>query len=249
MKLSVFFVAAVCALTSSVTYAADVRLSGSAFYRERIALPQDASLQVELVDLAKPEAVLGTATVAPAGQVPIAFGLVIDSSKLPTGQAYAMQARIEVGGSAWFASPEPVRVDPASTGESISLLLVQATGKGAHEASGVSLAGTEWRILELDGESADPDVTSTLAFGTDGAVNGNGGCNTFRGDVDIEGTTMKFGQLASTMMACEGAKSVQEALFHEALSQTASYSVRDGELTLIDATGKIVARLGEPGRP
>lgn len=36
-------------------------------------------------------------------------------------------------------------------------------------------------------------MSSTLIFGADGAVNGNGGCNTFRGDVDIEGTTMKFG--------------------------------------------------------
>ena len=57
---------------------------------------------------------------------------------------------------------------------------------------------------------------------------------------------MKFGQLASTMMACEDAKSTQEALFHAALSQTASFLVKDGELTLIDASGKAVARLGEP---
>lgn len=130
MKSStLFFVAAICGLASSATYAADLTLSGSAFYRERIALPQDAALQVELIDLAKPEAVLGATTVAPAGQVPIAFGLIIDSSKLSTGQAYAMQARIEVGGSAWFSSPEPVPVDPAKSGEPVSLLLVRATKK------------------------------------------------------------------------------------------------------------------------
>lgn len=246
MKSSIFFVAAICGLASSVTYAADVTLSGSAFYRERTALPQDAALQVELIDMAKPEAVLGATTVAPAGQVPITFGLVIDSSKLSTGQAYAMRARIKVGGSAWFSSPEPVPVDPARTEEPVSLLLVQATGKSTGDASGVSLAGTEWRILELNGKDADPEVTSTLAFGAGGAVNGNGGCNTFRGDVEIEGSTMKFGQLASTMMACEGAKSTQEALFHAALSQTTSYSVQNGELALLDAVGTIVARLGEP---
>lgn len=245
MKSSIF-VAAICGLASSVTYAADVTLSGSAFYRERIALPQDAALQVELIDLAKPEAVLGTATVAPAGQVPIAFALVVDSSKLSTGQACAMQARIEVGDSAWFSSPKPVPVDPAKTGEPISLLLVQATNKGTEAASGMSLAGTEWRILELNGKGANPEITSSLAFDAGGAVNGNGGCNTFRGSVDIEGTTMKFGQLASTMMACEGAKSTQEALFHAALSQTTSYSVQNGELALLDAAGTIVARLGEP---
>ena len=246
MKLSAFFVATLCGLAASAAYADDVTFSGSAFYRERIALPPDAALRVELMDMAKPDAVLGTATVAPAGQVPIAFSLVVDLSKLSNGQGYAMQARIEVGGSAWFASPEPVPVDPARAGEPVSLLLVQATGKGAQDASGISLAGTEWRVLELNGKTTAPGVTSTLAFGAGGSVSGNGGCNRFRGDVAIEGMTMKFGQLASTMMACEGAKSTQETLFHAALSRTTSYSVQNGELTLLDAAGKIVARLGAP---
>ncbi|PAP95199.1 YbaY family lipoprotein [Mesorhizobium wenxiniae] len=69
------------------------------------------------IDLAKPKTALATTTVAPAGQVPIAFGLVVDSSKLSNGVAYAIQARIEVGGSAWFASAEPTPVDLARAGE------------------------------------------------------------------------------------------------------------------------------------
>ena len=77
-------------------------------------------------------------------------------------------------------------------------------------------------------------MTSTLAFDTDGAVNGNGGCNTFRGDVIIDGSSMKFGQLASTMMACEEAKSKQEAIFHAALSRTVSFALESGELSLLD---------------
>jgi len=195
-------------------------------------------------DLAKPKTVLGAATVAPAGQVPIAFDLIVDSSNLSKAEVYAIQARIEVGGSTWFASPEPTHVDLAKTEEPFSILLVQAGGKSAQEAAGVSLAGTQWKILGLDGKSADPSVTSTLVFDADGAVKGNAGCNTFRGHVDIEGTMMKFGQLASTMIACEGAKSAQEALFHAALGQTESFTIQDGELTLVNAAGKAVARLG-----
>ncbi len=246
MKLPTAVVAAViCCLAFQNAEAADVKLSGSAFYRERIALPDDAALLVELIDPARPEAALGASTVAPAGQVPIAFELVLDSSKISNGAAYAIRARIEVDGSTWFASAEPVPVDLASAGEPLSVLLVQAA-KDAQEPSGVSLAGTEWRVLELDGKSADTNVASTLNFGAGGVVSGNGGCNNFRGDVDIEGRTMKFGQLASTMMACGDAKSTQEALFHAALSRTASFLVQDGELTLFDVSGKAVARLGEP---
>lgn len=62
MKLpSALVAAAIFCLAPHAARAADVKLSGSAFYRERIALPDDAKLLVEFVDLAKPEAAL-TAT-------------------------------------------------------------------------------------------------------------------------------------------------------------------------------------------
>ncbi|UVK47513.1 YbaY family lipoprotein [Mesorhizobium sp. AR07] len=68
--MSPAIITAICLLAAPVAYAADIKLSVSAFYRERIALPPDAALHVELIDMAEPEAVLGTATVAPSGQVP-----------------------------------------------------------------------------------------------------------------------------------------------------------------------------------
>lgn len=246
MKLLASVAVAMICLASHSGHAADVKLSGSAFYRERIALPPDAALLVELMDLAKPDIALGATMVVPAGLVPIAFGLVVDSGNFSKEKSYVLQARIKVDGSTWFANAEPIPVDPTKVGEPFSILLVQARSEDATEASGVSLAGTAWRVLELDGRSADPNVTSTLIFGPDGAVSGNGGCNTFRGDVAVVGATMKFGQMASTMMACEDAKSAQEALFHEALAQTVTHLVRGGKLTLVDASGKAVARLGEP---
>jgi putative lipoprotein len=91
MKLpSALVAAAICCLASHGTYAADVELSGNAFYRERIALPQDAALLVEFIDLAKPKALLGcAATVAPAGKIPIAFDLVVNASKLSKAEVYA----------------------------------------------------------------------------------------------------------------------------------------------------------------
>ena len=106
-----------------------------------------------------------------------------------------------------------------------------------------ALANTKWRAIEIDGEAAAGGVTSTLQFQPGGDVNGNGGCNNFRGGVEIKGKTMKFGPLASTMMACEDAKSKQEFRFHSALEKTAAFTVENGELHLIDAAGKTVVRL------
>ena len=113
--------------------------------------------------------------------------LVVDAGKLAAGQTYGPKARIAVDGAAWFASDEPLRVDLATAGEPVSLLLPRVADKAASDAAGTSLVGTAWRVRALDGKGADPAVTSTLAFDTDGAVNGNGGRNTFRGDIIIDG--------------------------------------------------------------
>lgn len=96
-------------------------------------------------------------TVAPAGQVPIAFALVVDSSELSKGGAYAVRARIEVDRSTWFASPEPIAVDLANTAEPFQSFSFRQAAR-THRTSGVSLAGTDWRVLELDGKKTDANV-------------------------------------------------------------------------------------------
>lgn len=241
-------VAAMCGVTSSSAHAADVAFSGSAVYRERMALPATAALVVELIDLARPAVVLGETKVEPSGQVPIAFSLAVDSSKLAAGGAYALKARITVGDAVWFASGEPVPVNSSTAGASgLSLLLLRTSDKAASDAAAASpLPGTAWRLVALDGKDSDPTVTSRLVFNADGSVSGNGGCNNFAGGATIAGSALKFAPLASTMMACEEAKSKQEGAFHAALSRTVSYVVKGGELTLLDAAGSAVARLVSP---
>lgn len=108
------------------------------------------------------------------------------------------------------------------------------------------LGGTEWRVVKIDGNDSAPGVTSTLVFNADKSVNGNGGCNTFRGDVAIEGTTMKFGLLASTMMACEEAKSKQEWAFHQALKDVSSFAMDAGQLSLLGKDGKVLVVFRAP---
>jgi putative lipoprotein len=105
------------------------------------------------------------------------------------------------------------------------------------------LAGTEWLLKSLRGNDVEPEIGSSLGFDGDGNAFGNGGCNRFRGSVEIDGGTLKFGDIASTMMACADANSQQEAVFHEALAQTAAFRFEAGELLLLDAKEEVVARL------
>ena len=243
MKSSALFMLATAAATilgwvPTIVHAADVTLSGSAFYRERMALPDNASLVVELVDLAQPEQVLAQTRLAPSGQVPIAFSLLAD--KPAADQAHALKARIEVAGGTWFTEHGTL---PVKASEPVSILLVGTKDKAIGSVSASALAGTTWRLVALAGKEADTGVISTLVFNAEGGVNGNGGCNSFGGGVAINGTEIKFGDLFSTMMGCEEAKSKQETAFHAALKKAEAFRLDSQELVFLNSAGAEVARL------
>jgi heat shock protein HslJ len=66
-----------------------------------------------------------------------------------------------------------------------------------------------------------------------GHAAGNGSCNRFTGSVEITGTTIKFGPLASTRMACmNNDVSSQEDRYLKALGVAKRYSVENGDLLI-----------------
>ena len=84
-----------------------------------------------------------------------------------------------------------------------------------------SLAGT-WHVVEVSGAPAVPANAAerpTIRFSLDSArVSGNGGCNTFRGSLDVNGEIIDIKDIASTRRACaDAAMNSQELLFIAAL--------------------------------
>lgn len=131
-------------------------------------------------------------------------------------------------------------VGTADSGARLPVVLAQA----GTAAGGIPLQGTAWLLKSLGGEDVDQEFGSSLEFDTGGAVFGSGGCNRFRGGVEIEeGDRLVFGELASTMMACEEDKAKQEAAFHAAMAATVAFRIEDAELVLLDEAGEAVARL------
>jgi putative lipoprotein len=245
-RLAAFFVAIVASFLPSAAQSADVTIAGSMFYRERMALADNAILFVQLVDTTQaPAGVIGETTVNPAGQVPIVFSLTVDAAGLASEKAHGLIGRIEVDGATWFANntPTPVNLQDRDARVSVLLLRVAQQSPPERPAEAGSVKGTSWRLASLGGEDAAAGVISTLTFNDDGNINGNGGCNSFGGKATFEGAKLKFGDLFSTMMACEEAKMKQEAAFLAALGKTASYA-REGEtLTLLDGAGVALAKL------
>src|SRR5262245_8080026 len=87
------------------------------------------------------------------------------------------------------------------------LILTACSGGGS-----TSIAGT-WSLVSY-GDAANqtpaaPAVDTSIEF-KDGQMSGNVGCNSFGGKYELNGETVKFSEVVSTMMFCEGPIGDQE---------------------------------------
>ncbi len=84
------------------------RVTGTVTYRQRIALPPDAVMNVQLLDVSRADApaiVLGQQTVVAGGrQVPFAFEIKYDSSRITANAIVAVRATISMGGRLLFTT-------------------------------------------------------------------------------------------------------------------------------------------------
>lgn len=107
------------------------------------------------------------------------------------------------------------------------------------------LDGTQWHFVEVGGVAVPPDVPATLRFRGKHAA-GKAGCNAYGASFRVAADgSAGFTQNLSTKMAClqpPGAMQVQRGIF-AAFRDTARVKLEHGELVLLDATGKPLARL------
>ena len=99
------------------------------------------------------------------------------------------------------------------------------------------LAGTNWQLIALgDVGAATPVLTGstvTLAFSADGQAGGNGGCNSYGGDYTVEGDTVTFGEIISTLMACADQNvTEQEQQYLAALGAANRFAITADTLTI-----------------
>src|SRR5690606_17282479 len=90
---AVLLIAAMSLAAHDSAMAAELSVSGTATYRERIALPDNAALTVRLLDVTRAgdaPAFLGETVVSPAGQVPIAFRIALPENAAAGGHLYAL---------------------------------------------------------------------------------------------------------------------------------------------------------------
>ncbi len=113
----------------------------------------------------------------------------------------------------------------------------------------VGLEGTLWTLVSY-GDPSDPQAVLegseiTAEFDSaKGTVTGSAGCNSYFGAYEVDGDTISFGPLGSTMMACPEPEGImaQELAFLTALGSAVTYQIEGDKLELVDADSTRLAQ-------
>ena len=101
----------------------------------------------------------------------------------------------------------------------------------------ITVENTRWYLVEIEGDQEiilvndkEPYLELDLESSKAG---GNASCNNFFSDYTLEGNSLSFGLIATTMMACPD-ETNQEHRFLQALSRIDSYEIVDNKLNLME---------------
>jgi heat shock protein HslJ len=122
------------------------------------------------------------------------------------------------------------------------------------------LAGTPWRLVDLDGKPirARSGFEPHFTLGDGSLLNASDGCNNLMGDYSADGDSLRIHVLASTSLACElqgrnisdpgshtprpAPKNLPES-FVKALSGTVRFKIHGSTLELLNDDGAVLARM------
>lgn len=117
----------------------------------------------------------------------------------------------------------------------IALGALAACASGDPDLGSFEIEGS-WTLES--GESGGSAITPvegapiTLDVDAEGAVSGKDGCNNVMSTVTVEGTSVSFGPVAGTMMACEQPIMDVATAYTGALEKVTTGAIEDGDLVL-----------------
>lgn len=236
------------ALLAFACQAEDAVVSGTAAYRERIALPPNAIFEAVLEDVSRPGAPaeqIGSTKLDPAGNPPFSFSIRYAPGKILAHHTYSVRARISVDDKLLLTTDALKPVITRGQPQSVELLLHQIGSK--IPVADATLSNTYWKLIRL-GDTRVPtapgqrEISLNLRTQPDPAVSGFSGCNRFMGSYTLNDSSLSFGALASTRMAC-GAAMETEREFLDALGKVRHWAISSQRLNLSDEQGKVLIKM------
>lgn len=239
------FAAAMMVMPSSLARGAAKTLRGGVAYRERIALPPDAILEVRLLDVSladAPATTIAVTRVKTRHRLPIPYRLRFDDARIKPGRSYALQARITVNGQLWFITTTRHAVFTGKPDETdIRVERVKSGKPVTSDPSG------KWLCESIRGHGVIDDLQTVIEIASDGKTAGSGGCNRIAGKATVSGEHITFGPMISTRMACAPAIMDQESKFLAALGEVRRFTLDSerGKLILFNANSRPVLVLAK----
>ncbi len=221
-------------------------ITGTVAYRERIALPPDAAIDVKLQDVSlqdAPAKTIAETVFAPAGkQVPIPFQLAYSQADINPTHTYQVRATISVNGKLMFTSTTAYPVITNGAPSQIPMMLQQAQAPVV-TTSGDQLRGTDWTLAELNGTAAIPGEgkSAHLKLHKKGNLTGSTGCNNLTGTYIAEQGALQITPGAMTLKVCTPPVAAQEQAFLSALKATTKYKIDGGTLEILNGE-KVLAK-------
>lgn len=231
-------------LPAGSAVAATTTLRGTVSYRERIALPPTAVVEVKLLDVSLADAPARTIaeTRVPVGSRSVVrYSLRFDRSRILSRRSYALQARITDGDRLLFINA--TRHTVFAGGANNTDIRVEHVGAPAPapapQPSAPAAPIGRWLAEDIRGGGVIDRLQTVLDIAADGTITGTGGCNRIRGKATITGDAISFGPMISTKMACSPAVMNQEQKFLSALHDVRTWRIDSArrKLSLLGANG------------
>lgn len=237
-----------CALAVSVAHAQSGRLDVTASYRERIALPDDAKLFVQLLDVTGADGlpVPVSAQLFAMNGVPVTVSLTYDPAVIDAERRYAVKAGLWSGDAQLFRTVRPYAVFDGTADGAVSIMLTMADTPNRAGLPPRRITGVRWVVTEVSGTPWSNDDPATLTVDEEMNFSIYGGCNRFTGTLSMAADQIAFPEaFAGTLMACPDDVEGQERAFISALSGVSGFVRYGAGLVLMDDTGNALLHFEE----
>jgi len=200
------------------------RFEGSLFFRERIMLPPEVTISVQLRK--SDGSLVGQSMATVSGREELAFRVYYLESDLK--EKAAVQVSIFFGREPLFTCPENTTL---SLKERPSILLHHAVPSLQKE---LPLKGTYWRLKELDGKPAESfadQPEAHLILRDKGQATGSDGCNNFFMDWEVGEGRISFSPGGATLRLCPNGEE-QAQRFRQMFPAVTKWNISSGQLEL-----------------
>lgn len=212
-------------------------VTGTVIYRERMALPGNALITVQVQDTTladAPAVTIGEVSFESGGkQVPIPFSVGYDPAAIDESRIYTIRATITLDGKLSWTTDTLVRViNNGNPTEGIELMLVRVSGGEGGMGASDPLLGTVWKwqktVTPVEEIVPSDPARYTIEFSSDGKYGGLSDCNRILGSYTVDGSSITINPGATTLIACpEGSL---DQVFNQQLTSAAVYFFKDGHL-------------------